>query len=176
MDSKDAQLFSELMGAAAATEHLADEGLSQFYVVSLHCRLEWPGLSFPVVESQEALLRAYQRWEDSPSQLQRDVASALDRIGWTHVFEHVTTEGFSLDMAQPDERRGVEVDGPSHYLKDANGRCVVANGPTRFKSRLLRRLGWEVIHVPFFEWDSLQDTTAQDAYLRSKLASPSPKD
>ena len=88
---------------------------------------------------------------------------------------HDTDEGLSLDVAQPDEKRAVEVDGPRHYLKDAEGRCVAENGSTRFKSRLLRRLGWDVVHVPFFEWDVLQDTTAQDTYLRSKLASsPSP--
>ena len=75
-------------------------------------------------------------------------------------------------MAQPDERRAVEVNGPSHYLKDADGRCVTENGPTRFKARLLRRLGWDVTHVPFFEWDALHDTAAQDAYLRSKLLAP----
>ena len=115
----------------------------------------------------QAMQKAYQLCEATPSQLQRDVAAALDRIGWAHVFEHVTAEGLSLDMAQPDERRAVEVDGPWHYLKDAKGRCVVENGPTHLKSRLLRRLGWDVTHVPFFEWP--QDGEAQDAYLRSKL-------
>ena len=108
-----------------------------------------------------------------PSRLQRGVAFALDRIGWAHDFEHTTTEGVSLDMARPDERQAVEVDGPWHYLKSAEGRCVIANGPTRFKSRLLRRLGWNVTHVPFFEWDALQDNTAQAAYLRSRLVSSS---
>ena len=89
-----------------------------------------------------------------------------------HVFEHRTAEGLSLDMARPDERRAVEVDGPSHYLMNARGRCVVENGPTRLKSRLLRRLGWDVTHVPFFEWDGLRGSEAQDAYLRSKLLAP----
>ena len=70
------------MGAAAATKRLKDKGLSQFYVVSLHCRLEWPDLSFPVIESQQTLRDAYQRFEARPSRLQRDVAAALDRIGW----------------------------------------------------------------------------------------------
>ncbi|MEM7492485.1 MAG: RAP domain-containing protein [Pseudomonadota bacterium] len=168
VDSRDAQFFSELMGAAA-TKHPSDECLSQFYVVLLHCRLEWPDLSFPVIESQQTLQEAYQRWEDTPSRLQRGVAAALDRIGWAHVFEHVTAEGLSLDMAQPHERRAVEVDGPSHYLKDTQGRCVTENGPTRFKSRLLRRLGWDVAHVPFFEWP--HGSVAQDSYLRAKLAS-----
>ncbi|MEM6487496.1 MAG: RAP domain-containing protein, partial [Pseudomonadota bacterium] len=83
-------------------------------------------------------------------------------------FEHVTAEGLSLNMAQPDERRAVEVDGPWHYLKDAEGRCVGENGATRFKSRLLRRLGWDVTHVPFFEWPQ-GSVEVQDAYLRAKL-------
>ena len=156
--------------AACATAKLDELTLSQLYLVSLHCRLEFPNTSLPLLESQHEKFRdAYQRCEAAPSQLQRDVAAALDRVGWAHVFEHVTAEGISLDMAQPDEKRGVEVDGPSHYLKGREP--VQVNGSTRFKSRLLRQLGWDVVHVPFFEWDALGGVAeSQDAYLRAKLS------
>ena len=46
-----------------------------------------------------------------------------------HTFEHVTAEGFSLDLALPKSKLAVEVDGPSHYLKD--GGEYVADGATR---------------------------------------------
>jgi len=73
------------------------------------------------------------------------------QTGWVHTFEHVTAEGFSLDLAQPKSKLAVEVDGPSHYLKD--GGEYVVNGATRLKSRLLRSLGWTIAHVSFFDWD-----------------------
>ena len=77
----------------------------------------------------------------------------LVEMGWNHESEHFTEEGISLDLADPGLKRAIEVDGPSHYLKDASTDEYVVNGPTRFKSRLLRALGWQITHVPFFDWD-----------------------
>jgi len=42
----------------------------------------------------------------------------LERFGWRHAFEYETVDGFSLDVAQPELKRAIEVDGPSHYLRD----------------------------------------------------------
>ena len=77
----------------------------------------------------------------------------LTEMGWNHEFEHVTEEGISLDLADPEAKRAIEVDGPFHYLKDVSTGDYVVNGPTQFKSRLLRGLGWQITHVPFFDWD-----------------------
>ena len=74
-------------------------------------------------------------------------------MGWNHDFEHVTPEGISLDLADPEAKRAIEVDGPSHCLKDVSTGNYVGNGSTQFKSRLLRALDWQVTHVPFFDWD-----------------------
>eukprot|EP00633_Aureoumbra_lagunensis_P014292 CAMPEP_0197346868 /NCGR_PEP_ID=MMETSP0893-20130614/6546_1 /TAXON_ID=44058 ORGANISM="Aureoumbra lagunensis, Strain CCMP1510" /NCGR_SAMPLE_ID=MMETSP0893 /ASSEMBLY_ACC=CAM_ASM_000539 /LENGTH=71 /DNA_ID=CAMNT_0042856279 /DNA_START=33 /DNA_END=248 /DNA_ORIENTATION=- len=62
----------------------------------------------------------------------------------------------------------IEVDGPTHYLIKGKGKQQIENGRTRFKSRILRQLGWTVIHVPYFEWDTLIDASDQDTYLESK--------
>ena len=78
----------------------------------------------------------------------------LTELGWNHEFEHETVEGISLDLADPATKRAIEVDGPSHYLRDATSGEYVVNGPTRFKSRLLGTLGWQVTHVPFFDWNN----------------------
>ncbi|KAJ8604984.1 hypothetical protein CTAYLR_006906 [Chrysophaeum taylorii] len=138
--NKDPDFFSEL---EALARHLA----------LLHFRLEWPDRSWRLSNHDKMLLAAFQRQDPSPSQLQRDVATALVRVGWTpHVFEHVTDEGLSL--------------GTWLNLTPSSG-SRVENGSTRFKSRLLRRLGWDVAHIPFFEWQALQDEREQDAYLRA---------
>ena len=83
----------------------------------------------------------------------------------------MTSEGLSLDMAQPDAKRAVEVDGPTHFVKNVVSTEQVENGRTRFKSRLLCRLGWDIVHVPFFEWDALKGSSKKDAYLKAKLGS-----
>ena len=77
----------------------------------------------------------------------------LKRMGWNHSFEHETAEGFSLDLAQPESKLPIEVDGPSHYLKDLSGGESVVNGATRFKTRQLRIFGWTVAHISFLDWN-----------------------
>ena len=47
----------------------------------------------------------------------------------------------------------VEVDGPSHYLKDLSSGEHVVNGATRFKMRQLRNFCWTVAHISFLDWD-----------------------
>ena len=59
-------------------------------------------------------------------------------------FEGETAEGFSLDVAQPEFKLGIEVDWPSHYLKAVSSGENVVNGTTRFKTRQLRSFGWTV--------------------------------
>ena len=77
----------------------------------------------------------------------------LEQMGWVHTFEHETAEGFSLDLAQPESKLAVEVDGPTHYLKDLSSGENVANGATGFKTRQLRSFGWTVAHISFLDWD-----------------------
>lgn len=50
------------------------------------------------------------------SQLHRDVSTAMNGMGLTHVIEHTTDDGlFSIDLALLDDHIAVEVDGPFHY-------------------------------------------------------------
>ena len=71
-------------------------------------------------------------------------------------------------MAQPEAMTAIEVDGPTHYVK-CKGEQRLENGHTKFKSRILRQLGWTVIHVPYFEWNAQTDVAAKDSYLQSKV-------
>ena len=82
----------------------------------------------------------------------------MEQIGWVHTFEHETAEGFSLDLAEPKLKLAVEVDGPSHYLKELSSGRSVVNGATKFKTRLLRSFGWTVAHISFLDWDHKSDS------------------
>eukprot|EP00632_Arachnochrysis_sp_CCMP2950_P004603 CAMPEP_0185704454 /NCGR_PEP_ID=MMETSP1164-20130828/17180_1 /TAXON_ID=1104430 /ORGANISM="Chrysoreinhardia sp, Strain CCMP2950" /LENGTH=189 /DNA_ID=CAMNT_0028371811 /DNA_START=8 /DNA_END=577 /DNA_ORIENTATION=+ len=168
-DWKKPEFFVALADASARwLDTMNDDELSQLHLVSLHFRLAWPELRFPLSHCLRKFQSAYQSEEFKPSRFQRDVAAALDRLGWTHVYEHVTAEGLSLDMAHAATKRAVEADGPSHFVKTPVSRTFVENGATQFKTRLLRGLGWEIIRVPFFEWERLGTPGEKEADLRAR--------
>ena len=45
----------------------------------------------------------------------------------------------------------MEVDGPNHFL----GPSTIPSGATTLKRRQLRRLGWRLLSVPYWEWMEL---------------------
>ncbi|CAE8661711.1 unnamed protein product, partial [Polarella glacialis] len=51
-----------------------------------------------------------------------------------------------------DRPIAIEVDGPSHFY--ANSKRYTAY--TKLKHRLLTRMGYKVLHVPYFEWRRLR--------------------
>jgi RAP domain len=148
----------------------------------------------------------------STSRIQRSVSTALTRVGFNHVEEHTITmkemaevyyinvppkdmEILSIDISNLDDKIGIEVDGPAHfisridspssdtcgYTKAANGKIEYkfgwnggdqeTNGPTFLKHRLLNSFGWKVLHVPFWEWYALGgDVTKEDDYCRRLLS------
>jgi hypothetical protein len=98
------------------------------------------------------------------SNLHRDVASTLDRLGENHVVEGATDDGlFRVDCLVADRRVAVEADGPSHFADRA------PTGNTRLRRRLLEARGLRVVSVPYFEWDQQTTYGAKDAYLGGRL-------
>ena len=152
-------------------DELGPKGRSSLYPVLLYLQVEAPcSRLLRVLAKRRAELRAaYVRDDGTPSRQQTEVSKALTRLGWNHKHEFRTTEGLSLDMAQPSTKTAVEFDGPTHYLK--SGR---PNGATTFKTRLLETLGWRVIRIPYFEWDELRTRNDKKAYLRQNLGLATP--
>ena len=107
--------------------------------------------------------------------MQRSVAAALAAVQHGLEEEHLEPRtGYSLDLALPSSRVGVEVDGPSHFLLPDGRGVRKPNGPTLLKRRLLAAAGWRVISVPFFEWDGLHSAGERQAYLeRIRMHRPS---
>jgi len=94
-------------------------------------------------------------------------------------------EFLSIDIANLRDLVGIEVDGPGHFVnvldctvdngekeKNFPSRNNVSgmgakmewqlpnsrrqvNGPTALKHRLLCQLGWQIVHLPFWEWRNL---------------------
>ncbi|MEM7515755.1 MAG: RAP domain-containing protein [Planctomycetota bacterium] len=166
----ESEVFRWLESALTEGQNdMTDIEKSQLYQAALHIKTEWPELEFPLPADLDSLVSAYTKHEPEPSQLQREVSAMLEQMGWSHTFEYVTVEGFSLDLAQPDSKQAIEVDGPYHFLKDATSGEYVVNGATQFKSRLLRARGWRISHVAFFEFDDKSESERREL-LFGKLA------
>jgi len=114
-----------------------------------------------------------------PSQPQRQVYRALRELEVEFTEEFIVSElGYSVDarlLLGTDRKVVLEVDGPSHFLEACVTRDLAKpsglreTGATFLKHRQLKRAGWTVVQVPYWEWDAL--TRAQQApYLRDKLA------
>ncbi|GJP38277.1 hypothetical protein CLOM_g22736 [Closterium sp. NIES-68] len=73
----------------------------------------------------------------------------------------------------------VEADGPSHFTISTSAETAaqpvqqqqqhVPLGPTQLKARLLRCRGWQVVQIPFFEWECLSDLHQKQTYLAARL-------
>lgn len=64
-----------------------------------------------------------------------------------------------------DRPTAIEVDGPSHFY--ANSQRYTAY--TKLKHRLLTRMGYKVLHVPYFEWRKLRGAKEREDYMKAKL-------
>lgn len=80
-----------------------------------------------------------------------DVAIVLKRAAtWTH-----ETNRMSLDSGV---RVAVEFDGPNHFTRILDGSSRVAPRPlghSILKYRLLKKQGWTVVRVPYYEFDRI---------------------
>lgn len=101
------------------------------------------------------------------SHFQSDVGVILKSIGEPFAEEFVCPRTqYSIDFASWDRMIALEVNGPSHFLRDGS-----FDGATLFKDGVLKKYGWTVVHVNGEEWASLgDDRERKQAFLRQKLA------
>lgn len=64
-----------------------------------------------------------------------------------------------------DRPTAIEVDGPSHFY--ANSQRYTAY--TKLKHRLLTRMGYKVLHVPYFDWRKCRGAKEREDYMKAKL-------
>ena len=70
-------------------------------------------------------------------------------------------QGYSIDIALPERRIALEVDGPSHFANDHT-----PTGNTKLKRRQLRATGWHPLSVSSHEWAQLmRRSAAENVYI-----------
>ena len=78
-----------------------------------------------------------------------DVAIILkDESSWTHTAERG-------DHRESHHKVAVEFDGPNHFTRSVGSHKPRALGHTVLKYRMLKRQGWTVVRVPYFEFDKI---------------------
>ncbi|KAK3260294.1 hypothetical protein CYMTET_30739, partial [Cymbomonas tetramitiformis] len=174
-----------LRGAVAVVGPYNSQELRQLYQVELSTNLECPELGIDMVLKNAPSSRYFQglwdlgnirnvtmqcwdkgKKQSTISELQHDVSRTLTSMGLEHVLEY-NTEEFPIDMAIVSHRIAIEVDGPSHYITSNLG--LKPNGSTLLKRRLLQRLGWKWLSVPYFEYKTTWSQRAKQDFLRQKL-------
>lgn len=101
------------------------------------------------------------------------MSAALTSLGVAHVNERRTDDGlFSIDIAVDPCMLAIEVDGPTHFVRNTRQPL----GLTRGRARLLAARGWRVVSLPFFEWPGgkaaggAQEAKSRQEYVRQLLA------
>jgi hypothetical protein len=158
------------------------EGLSQLYTAHLYAQhLGIPGLpAGPVLG--EARAAGWNFAEPIRSAGQREVASALQQLGYTVQEEMKSPDGvMSADVgvtALPDGSScsiAVEFDGPSHYVTEYSGSGSVRDrldGPTRLRNTFLHtRFPDGLVCIPWREWVTATRAGQQEEYLSKRMAS-----
>ena len=77
-----------------------------------------------------------------------------------------TIETLSVDIVCNDERLIFEVDGPSHFARNAPHHVL---GSTLWKKRLLQMMGWQVINLPTSEWETKRGFQSRVEYIRDLI-------
>ena len=106
------------------------------------------GVLLPSPELLRRAKEAFVSWPVQSSQMQRQVGEALALMGLSPHEEVLVENGYSLDFVVEwrGQRLGVEVSGPDHFI--GSSPC----GAHLLKQRQMRRLGWRVADVPYWEW------------------------
>ena len=102
--------------------------------------------------------------EIKTSRLQNDVFQHL--LAFFPEFKFVAEyflEFTYVDIACPEKKILIQVNGPSHYAEKK------LNLSSQFNNHLFEKLGWSVVIIPYFDWKELIKDSARKKYLKRKL-------
>jgi very-short-patch-repair endonuclease len=154
MARKHEALLQPLWDRAMRTDATAfsSEELVQLVQVELHTRASGIELSPPVppalrlrmIEAAGKQTPNSSRFEDEYSTLLKDIGFEHEREVSPFAENEMVGNVLAMDMACSTRKIAVECDGPFHYL--SSGR---ESGRTLAKRRMLERLGWKVVNIPY---------------------------
>jgi very-short-patch-repair endonuclease len=145
---------------------LSTEQLMQLYQTFTAARLHFPPTPQPFVLDSQTLKKCQQihRGQIMTSSSHRCASASLEFLKVSHINEHEIFPGIIVDIAIPDRKVALEVDGPSHFIPGTTN----INALTRFRNQMIQKVGWKVLSLPYHEWSDFSLIQWAE-YLRDKL-------
>ena len=77
----------------------------------------------------------------------------------------------AIDFANVQQQVAVEVDGPSHFLKQVGTGhlTTIRNGATRAKRDHLQRLGWTMVSLDYRDCNAAREAGTMSQFLQEQL-------
>ncbi|KAL7503366.1 hypothetical protein ACHAXN_001169 [Cyclotella atomus] len=120
-------------------------------------------------ELRERCYQAFAADDATVSRLQKDVSHELKSMDLHPVEEYTAPSGYSIDaLVEVDGRRiGIEVDGPSHFIKGKKKPTAT----TLLKRRQITAIDKvRLVSVPYWEWNKLgKGRVKKQQYLRTLI-------
>jgi hypothetical protein len=168
-NAETAAAFEKVVEAMVRNELIVSPlHLSQLLQAHLASQLLGLGLIILPLSILHIAVKAHRKaaQNSTVSKGQREVGRSLRRLGISHELEYITADGlFSIDLAIVDQRVALEFDGPSHLTANT----LEPLGHTRLRDRLLSAMGWQVLSIPFVEWDKLLQDQDKDEYVECRV-------
>jgi hypothetical protein len=160
-------MWSALQRSLDTSKHASDSNrgivLNQMFSVYRAAECERPGMlsyEFPGLQEEAKLFRAKKSKTETSSILEKQVHSFLTAfIGdqgisfGRNVWCDKSQRLIRITLCHGDRRVAIEVDGPRHFIRTADGTYEL-NGLTRLQNRLLEGAGWHVISVRVPDYDT----------------------
>merc|ERR1712190_396761 len=188
--NQNKKLLQSLWERIISTNQLKinNDGLHQLAQVVMHAQANGIKLDKLPVSLQDRISDAVRNTIHKSSRNEKEYSRLLQDIGFIHEREVSPFDNNSfgrmltIDYACKERRIAIEFDGTTHFLTDIKKGALLdcgkkENGPTVAKRRLLKRLGWQVINIPYIhdiEIERRGRSIAQKKkkeYLRRKLHS-----
>jgi len=150
------------------------EALSQLYFAVLGLTVERPGLHSiipPQLQQYASEFRTINLDKaEKSSRFHVEVANTLTFLKIPHKNESIVG-GFLIDILVEigGEKIAVEVNGPSHYFNVTSASSLRMTGNDLFKIRVLKKQGFKVLHIPYFDWQKLRTAEQKKSYLQKML-------
>lgn len=169
---EDAEVFVRLFARASASVDCFNDNVKemcQLLQVRHALETEAPVLAERCAWSAELDAEARRAWQLAEarakmSSFHTDVIEAFKVLSWQpHVEFQPPGSLHAIDIALPESKVAIEVDGKFHFAANSSDRPL---GSTAIRDRLLRAAGWRVVSIRPQAWTALEGDTERGNFLK----------
>ena len=148
--------------ASAFKEKQTHQLLSVWVYASLHFpedHISWPEW---LLNEMAKCSEASKKQAPQSSHLHDQVSIVLNKMNKVFLKEYYFRSYF-LDLAFPEDKLCIEVNGPAHYIPGTNRYF----GAEILRRKILIKSGWKIATVPYHDWDKLKSEAGSERIFES---------